>query len=83
MRSRRQAYWANRLGRLDWAFGTLYIPEAKEDLTFGVSDAAGLRIDQPHPTLRAALIVPFKESWRIFRRPRKQAVPFSSEHPAE
>lgn len=47
----------------DWMFGTLYIPTGHEKLTFGVSDGTGKPIDQPYPTLAAALILPFKESW--------------------
>ena len=47
----------------DWMFGTLYIPTGPEKLTFGVSDGTGKPIDQPYPTLTAALILPFKESW--------------------
>lgn len=47
----------------DWMFGTLYIPESREVLTFGIADADGRRIEQPHPTLRAALVHPFVEVW--------------------
>lgn len=46
----------------DWMFGTLYIPESYEDLTFGVSDAKGQRREQPYETLGAALFKPFAES---------------------
>jgi sterol desaturase/sphingolipid hydroxylase (fatty acid hydroxylase superfamily) len=47
----------------DWMFGTLYIPDAEERLTFGIADAEGNRIAQPHPTLRAALFKPFSEAF--------------------
>ncbi|WP_439121937.1 sterol desaturase family protein [Marivita sp.] len=47
----------------DWMFGTLYIPDSYEDLTFGVSDAEGNRKEQPYPTLVAALFKPFAESF--------------------
>ncbi len=67
----------------DWAFGTLYIPQSREDLSFGVSDAAGGRLDQPHPTLRAALLAPFRESWRAFRRQRGSRPQETARHPAE
>lgn len=67
----------------DWAFGTLYISEKPEELTFGVSDAAGVPIEQPHPTLRAALLGPFRESWAIFKRPAKRDVKTASDVPAE
>ncbi|MFT7639489.1 MAG: sterol desaturase/sphingolipid hydroxylase (fatty acid hydroxylase superfamily) [Pirellulaceae bacterium] len=52
----------------DWMFGTLYIPAAREDLEFGLSDENGKRISQPHATLTQALIVPFQESLQSFRR---------------
>ncbi|QFT94516.1 Fatty acid hydroxylase superfamily protein [Roseovarius sp. THAF9] len=48
----------------DWMFGTLYIPTEREKLTFGVSDGTGKPADQPYPTLIAALVSPFKESWQ-------------------
>ena len=51
----------------DWAFGTLYVPKRQEDLSFGIADETGVRIEQPHPTLRAALFGPFVESWRALR----------------
>jgi sterol desaturase/sphingolipid hydroxylase (fatty acid hydroxylase superfamily) len=47
----------------DWAFGTLYIPEKDEVIRFGLGDANGEPIPQPYPTLRAALVMPFIESW--------------------
>lgn len=60
----------------DWMFGTLYIPEAEEKLTFGIADSEGNRIEQPHPTLRAALLTPFAEASReaiqMARRPQRE-----------
>lgn len=47
----------------DWMFGTLYVPHGREELSFGVADADGNRLPQPHPTLRAAMIGPFVEVW--------------------
>lgn len=47
----------------DWAFGTLYIPESYEELTFGVADKDGAKLDQPHPSFTAAMMVPFAQSW--------------------
>ena len=47
----------------DWMFGTLYVPEGKENLTFGIADREGVRIPQPHPTMRDALIGPFEDVW--------------------
>ena len=44
-------------------FGTLYVPKTYEDITFGLADANGQLIEQPHPTLRAAMLHPFVESW--------------------
>ena len=47
----------------DWMFGTLYIPDGPEDLTFGIADRQGVLIEQPYPTLKDALIGPFVEVW--------------------
>ncbi|MCP4817831.1 MAG: sterol desaturase family protein [Shimia sp.] len=46
----------------DWMFGTLYVPKGYEKLTFGVADGNGELIEQPHATLKDALIKPFIES---------------------
>lgn len=58
----------------DWMLGTLYIPDDEEELIYGIGDADGQRIQQPHPTLRAALLQPFHESFQVigetFSRPR-------------
>ncbi|MHA6262798.1 sterol desaturase family protein [Arenibacterium sp. CAU 1754] len=51
----------------DWMFGTLYIPQQREELRFGVSDAEGNPKPQPYETLGAALFKPFKESWVSLR----------------
>lgn len=45
----------------DWIFGTIYIPKEKEVIEFGLSDEHGHRIEQPHDSLRNALMVPLKE----------------------
>lgn len=47
----------------DWMFGTLYVPAKQETLTFGISDADGTPLPQPHETLSAALVLPFRECW--------------------
>lgn len=52
----------------DWMFGTLYVPEKMEEITFGVSDGKGQPIDQPYTTLREALLKPFRESWEAIRK---------------
>ena len=46
----------------DLMFGTLYVPRDHEDITFGLADETGALIEQPHPTLRAALLQPVVES---------------------
>ena len=48
----------------DWMFGTLYVPKEHEILEFGLADGQGNPIEQPHPTLAAALFHPFVESWK-------------------
>ncbi|MEM7176225.1 MAG: sterol desaturase family protein [Pseudomonadota bacterium] len=45
----------------DWMFGTLYIPDGQEKLEFGLADRNGVRLAQPHPTLRQAILGPFAE----------------------
>ena len=47
----------------DMMFGTLYVPNSYEDLDYGLADAQGIKIDQPHPTLHTAILHPFIESW--------------------
>lgn len=51
----------------DWMFGTLYVTRGEEKLIFGLTDAEGKAIVQPHPTLRALLIEPFLASWRALQ----------------
>lgn len=55
----------------DWLFGTLYIPESRETLRFGIGDENGDPIEQPHPSLTAALVVPLKEAAASLRRKPK------------
>jgi sterol desaturase/sphingolipid hydroxylase (fatty acid hydroxylase superfamily) len=47
----------------DWMFGTLYLTQSEENLSFGLSDGSGVAMEQPHRTLRQALSVPFADSW--------------------
>ncbi|HPF78037.1 MAG TPA: sterol desaturase family protein [Alphaproteobacteria bacterium] len=58
----------------DWIFGTLYIPEKYEELSYGISKSSTSheRIIQPHPTLKAALIVPFQDSWKAYKRAKSR-----------
>lgn len=59
----------------DWLFGTLYVPTQREELAFGISDDAGVVIAQPHGSLREALVVPFRDSWRaLHRSPAREAL---------
>ncbi len=45
----------------DWMFGTLYVPNGREDLEFGIADRAGNPQPQVHNTLKQAYLVPFVE----------------------
>ncbi|CUH42254.1 sterol desaturase family protein [Ruegeria atlantica] len=47
----------------DWMFGTLYVPDGQEELEFGLADAKGRPIEQPHGNLKDALIEPFIHSF--------------------
>lgn len=59
-------HWHKNYGEIfafwDWAFGTLYVPEAMEILEFGLSTPDGQRIEQPYPTAADALCRPFYEA---------------------
>ncbi|WP_425039319.1 sterol desaturase family protein [Primorskyibacter sp. S187A] len=71
----------------DWMFGTLYVPESYEDIAYGLGDAEGNRIAQPHNSLTAAMVVPVRDSWkqikkRLIRR-APQAHGSDRIHPAE
>lgn len=52
----------------DLMFGTLYVPKGYENLSFGLSDHNGERIEQPYPTLRSALFHPFVDSWHALKK---------------
>ncbi|POF28630.1 sterol desaturase/sphingolipid hydroxylase (fatty acid hydroxylase superfamily) [Roseibium marinum] len=52
----------------DWIFGSLYIPEKRENLVFGLADADGNLMEQPHPTLRKSFIEPVQSSFSEVRR---------------
>ena len=58
----------------DWMFGTLYIPQRYETLVFGIGDGQGRPIAQPYPTVRDALIKPFRESAAALRPGRRAAL---------
>lgn len=58
----------------DWMFGTLYIPEGREELAFGVADRSGVREPQVHHTLKDAYLVPFAEAAEASRQPSKTAL---------
>ena len=57
----------------DWMFGTLYVPDAREELTYGIGDETGVGIAQPHGSLSDALIVPFEDSWRALKEREESA----------
>lgn len=57
----------------DWMFGTLYVPQGREQLEFGLATKRGAPVPQPHPTFVQAIIGPFRESAAVLlaaRRPR-------------
>ena len=61
----------------DWAFGTLYVPEGRETLVFGVADRAGRPEPQVHTSLVTAYAVPFIEATQAARslaRPAAEAL---------
>lgn len=48
----------------DWLFGTIYVTRGHEEITFGIADARGRRVAQPHPDLKSALWVPLRDAGR-------------------
>jgi sterol desaturase/sphingolipid hydroxylase (fatty acid hydroxylase superfamily) len=48
----------------DWMFGTLYVPRSRESVAFGLGDRHGNRVAQRHDSLRAAMVVPVRDSLR-------------------
>ncbi|MEP1356469.1 MAG: sterol desaturase family protein [Tateyamaria sp.] len=58
----------------DWMFGTLYICDRYEDLTYGVSDGSGKPKPQPYKTLGEALAKPFQEAREAWQDARAEAV---------
>jgi sterol desaturase/sphingolipid hydroxylase (fatty acid hydroxylase superfamily) len=57
----------------DWMFGTLYLPERDEVIRFGLGDATGQPLPQPHPTLARALLVPLLDAGRALgNRPKHE-----------
>ena len=65
----------------DWMFGTLYVPDGPEDLTYGLADGEGRMIPQKHPTLKDAMLFPFVEAWEEITRGTGWARPAEGERP--
>lgn len=64
----------------DWMFGTLYVPQTRETIAFGLGNAKGERLKQRHDSLRNAMVVPLKDAWKQLRKalgfsPRGTATP--------
>lgn len=63
-------HWNKNYGEIfaiwDWMFGTLYVPQEKEILEFGIAGMKGEA--QPHKNLSQALIYPLKQSWKALKR---------------
>ncbi len=51
----------------DWMFGTIYVPDGHEQISFGLGAGKG----QPHPTLLAAYLVPFREVLEVLPAPAR------------
>ena len=66
----------------DWMFGTLYVPKEYEELQFGVADAQGRRLEQAHPTLKDAYLVPFQECLNALKTGRVQTTETPAPTPA-
>jgi sterol desaturase/sphingolipid hydroxylase (fatty acid hydroxylase superfamily) len=84
--SKAPRHWNRNYGNIlavwDWMFGSLYVPEHQEELSFGLPDGA------PHPTILAAYVVPITGAATILARTlhRAEAAPAPPPHstaPAE
>ena len=51
----------------DWVFGTLYVPDRREPLTFGLSN----REDAEYQSIDALYLLPFKKIWRRLTSPKR------------
>ena len=80
-------HWDKNYGEVfalwDWAFGTLYVPQNREALTFGVADRTGEPMAQLHPNLLRAYAEPFEASWAAFRGQNEAPLPPSLPEPAD
>lgn len=63
-------HWDRNYGEVlaiwDWAFGSLYQPDGREELTFGIGDGQ----PQPHTNIANAMLEPFAYAWQRLRRPQ-------------
>ncbi|MEM8795283.1 MAG: sterol desaturase family protein [Pseudomonadota bacterium] len=80
--SRAKRHWNKNYGEVfaiwDWMFGTLYVPREREILEFGIATETEPLIEQPHPSLKDALVVPFQDSFSSFgSAERDEANPLS------
>ncbi len=55
----------------DWMFGSLILSAGQEGIRFGLTEKPGGPVVQKHPTLGAALLVPFREALAPHRRPAR------------
>ena len=73
--SKAEEHWDRNYGEVfsiwDWMFGSLYLPQQREDLNFGLSGE-----HDPHPTVYRAMTEPFVFALRTLRpkqRPHQPA----------
>lgn len=61
-------HWDRNYGEVlaiwDWMFGSLYQPQGREELTFGIGDGQ----PQPHTNIANAMLEPFAYAWHRVRR---------------
>ncbi len=66
-----ERHWNKNMGGSfalwDWMFGTIYVPDQREQISFGLGAGKG----QPHPTLLAAYLVPFREVLEVLPAPAR------------
>lgn len=67
----------------DWWFGSLYLSGQRQELTFGLGSGDSAKAQQPHPSLRHALIVPFREASAVLRRSSMGSKAQNADHSGE
>lgn len=64
----RNTNYGSQFAIWDWMFGTIYVPERRETIEFGIDKADTERMQ----TVAQLYLVPFKDAWAVNRRWREE-----------